>query len=383
MTFRDGGVIRSKSEHITEELFLTNLSFFLGMRRIFQRARTTIEMSLYIFEDDRVGSFFLNLLQEASSRGVRVQIVVDGYGSMSSYLKLRSHLQHTSAEIRIYSPMPWPFAHFYLLDYLRNGHFIPFLSHLNRRNHSKLIIVDSQEVVIGSRNLTDAILPWRETSVLVRKEVISKDVGYFFGWLWEKSFYFEKHLFDRPKKFQHPVGNIYFSYPRQARKQLLRNLMKKIENSQLQIQIVMPYFFPPLKLITALCQASKRGVSVEIILPSRTDIYLFPRMSRFLYGTLLKFRIKIFEYHEVMIHAKQVRIDDWILVGSSNLNSRSLFHDLEVDYVLSEVSCIEALVKQFEIDKKRSKRVVENEFSESPMSWLVSRLISLIFGGSI
>ncbi len=368
---------------VVERLFFSNFSFFLSLRRLFRNAKQSIEISLYIFEDDRVGRFVQNQLILAEKRGVKVRIVVDGYGSIDSYLKLRKNLGLYGGEVRIYNPLPWPFAHFYFEDYLRNGHVFPFLSHLNRRNHSKVIIVDSHSVFIGSRNFTSASLSWRETSVLIESSNLTADIHNYFQWLWQKSFYFEKPLFEKPKPFRHSDRNIYFSYPRHYRRQLLRDLVEKIELAQFQIQIIMPYFFPPLKLVKAFCQAAGKGIRIEIILPSKTDVFLFPRMSRVFYKTLLKVGVQLYEYQGVMVHAKQVLIDQWVLVGSSNLNSRSFFHDLEVDYVLTDPEKINQIVKQFEVDKACSKKVEEIDFSESTLSRLLSFLITRIFGGSI
>jgi cardiolipin synthase len=366
-----------------EKLFFSNLTFFFNLGRKIKGANHSIKISVYIFDDDRVGQFILNLLRKACLRGVKVSVVVDGYGSIDSYLSLRKKLEHPLAEIRIYNPLPWPFAHFYLVDYLKNSRFVPFFSHINRRNHTKLVSIDSRCLFLGSRNLTQKILSWRETSVLIHDQEVVEQVDSFFHWLWIKSFFFQKPLFQKPKKFDHSDKSVYFSYPRNARRAMLRTLIRKISGAEGNIQITMPYFFPPVKLISALYKASLRGVLIEIILPAYTDVFLFPRMSRFLYSTLMKFGIHLFEYQESMIHAKQFRVDDWIMIGSSNLNSRSLFHDLEVDYVLNQSVSVKKVIDQFEKDKWHSKEIFHSDLSDSLLNRFFNYLISKIFGGSI
>ena len=366
-----------------EILFFNNVTFLLRLAHLIKESKKSIIISIYIFEDDRLGNFIISLLDQACSRGVRVQIIVDGYGSLDSYLNIYQKLTHQLAEIRIYNPLPWPFAHFYLKDYLKNEYRIPFLTKVNHRNHTKIINIDSKKLFLGSRNLTEQTLKYRETSVLIQDSKTIEEIDYFFRWLWSKSFYFNKSLFKKVDLLHYKKTKVYFSYPRKARKVLLDTLIAKINQSHNSIQIIMPYFFPPLKLIKALSKASLRGVKVEFILPSKTDVVLFPLMNRLFYKLLIRSKVSIFEYQGKMLHAKQVRIDEWVLVGSSNLNSRSFFHDIEVDYVLEKIDSIKNIIKQFDIDKSFSIEINKENYAENFINICLTYLISKLFGNSI
>jgi cardiolipin synthase len=378
-----GGLMRSVEHSDTEALFFSNVSFFLRLAHLIKKSKKTINISVYIFDYDRLGKFIISLLDLACKRGVRVQIIVDGYGSLGSYLNIYNKLDHSLAEVRIYNPLPWPFSHFYLKDYLKNNYRFPFITKVNRRNHTKIINIDSKKIFLGSRNLTRQTLKYRETSVLIKNLKTVKEVELFFEWLWDKSFYFKKPLFKKIELLRKQDTEVYFSHPRKARKFLLNTLIEKINQSQKHIQIIMPYFFPPLKLVKALCRASLKGVSVEFLLPSKTDIFVFPLMNRLFYKVLIKSKVGIFEYQEKMLHAKQVRIDDWALVGSSNLNSRSFFHDIEIDYALKSPESIESIIRQFDIDKRFSKQINTENYPETIGNKCLMYFISKLFGNSI
>ena len=127
-------------------------------------------------------------------------------------------------------------------------------------------------------------------------------------------------------------------------------------------------------------QAAKRGVLVEVIISKRTDTFLFPRVSRSLYKTLLASGVKIYEYQTGILHAKQIRIDDWTIVGSSNMNPRSLFRDLELDYCVQQPKNIQKMSEMFEKDKLESEQIQFSNLKNSYWHLFTSYLIGKILG---
>src|SRR5690606_27471825 len=114
-------------------------------------------------------------------------------------------------------------------------------------------------------------------------------------------------------------------------------------------------------------RTAKRGVDVRIILPSISDVFFMPWTSATFYGSLLDHGVKIYEYQPGVLHAKTIIIDDWMTVGSSNMNSRSLRHDLEVDYVLSGADTKAALAQAFLKDLKHSKEISSSVYPHRPL----------------
>ncbi len=113
-------------------------------------------------------------------------------------------------------------------------------------------------------------------------------------------------------------------------------------------------------------RGAKRGVDVCILLPQKSDIIVMPWASSTFYLKLLKQGVKLFEYNNHVLHAKSLIIDSWMTIGSSNLNHRSILHDLEVDIVISTESAKEQLIKLFEDDTKNSTQITLDNWRRRP-----------------
>src|SRR5262249_42941598 len=95
----------------------------------------------------------------------------------------------------------------------------------------------------------------------------------------------------------------------------------------------------------------------RILLPKKSDIFLMTWATAAFYQKLLKAGVRIFEYLPSMLHAKSLILDNWFLVGSSNLNHRSLLHDLEIDIVVQSVAAQQQLEQQFYVDLNNCREV--------------------------
>ena len=93
--------------------------------------------------------------------------------------------------------------------------------------------------------------------------------------------------------------------------------------------------------------AAQRGVDVRILISSKTDVKMFQTLQFFYYPYLTQKGVKIFHYVETILHAKTFIIDDWMTIGSSNLNHRSLLHDLEVDLSIQDPKNKEMMIEDF------------------------------------
>jgi cardiolipin synthase len=95
------------------------------------------------------------------------------------------------------------------------------------------------------------------------------------------------------------------------------------------------YFIPDPQLKRALVDAVSRGVDVKMVLPSATDSWLVFHAGRAHYDELLRGGVKLYERHDVLLHAKTAVIDGvWSTVGSTNLDSRSFLHNQEVNVLI-------------------------------------------------
>jgi cardiolipin synthase len=136
---------------------------------------------------------------------------------------------------------------------------------------------------------------------------------------------------------------------------------------------------PDGSLLRALTIAAQADVDVRIIVPRFSDIVFMPWITSAFQLGLLRAGVQIFEYRSSILHAKTMLVDDWVLVGSSNLNHRSLLHDLEADVVLPDDKARSSLEEQFLLDCEQSEQVtLENWRRRSLVERLLGRLL-LIF----
>ncbi len=362
-----------------EKIYFNNFLFFLNVLRKIRSAEKCIFVDMYIFSTDRLGNIFLSELTKASLRGVQVKVNVDGVGSLDLIQSSDFIFSKPNFLSKIFNPIPWPFSKIYIREFISPKRFFYFVSRINRRNHKKLIIIDEITAFIGSHNIDHRSLLWRETSLEVNHPETIIDLVKVFDWTWCRSFSPTEKILLKTKKPRLTSQRLFFSSHFGLRKNLREELTYRISKSQQRIQIVMPYFFPPLKIMSALTKAAKRGVNIEIILPQKSDIILFPRISHVLYKTLLHSGVRIFEYKNNILHAKQILIDNWIIIGSSNFNHRSFFLDLEIDYSLSDISNLLHITKQFIDDKNNSQEIFSDSIGETKLSLLFYTILAKLF----
>ena len=139
-----------------------------------------------------------------------------------------------------------------------------------------------------------------------------------------------------------------------------------------------PYFIPKRRLIRALGNAAKRGVDVRILISQKTDVRFFLWLQYFYYHYLLSKGVKVYQYTESVLHAKNYIIDDYISIGSTNLNHRSFLHDLEVDLVVQDEDNKKKVGEHFLTSIHTQAEVTLDSLTQRPL-WdkILSRLFFL------
>jgi cardiolipin synthase len=150
---------------------------------------------------------------------------------------------------------------------------------------------------------------------------------------------------------------------------LLRRTMKhdqvlRLRRARHRIWLQTPYFVPIRPVYRHMVRLAKRGVDVRLMVPAISDVPLMKTLSYSFFRKLLKAGVKIFEYQPRFMHQKISQIDHWVAIGSSNLNHRSFFHDLEVDVVIAESSNKKTLEEKFLLEQRDSRQVVLADLSK-------------------
>ncbi len=365
--------------------FFSGDIFYQRLGDLCNSARTSIDIDFYIFEDDTTGKCVFSHLLAASHRGVKVRIIVDGFGSVWWPWTFGPRANESGIAYRIYHQIG--IERFLLgsrvIQQQIKGLWSWFQS-INRRNHRKIAIFDRDKALIGSRNIasvhSESIFgekAWRDSSVELSGAGVSILAGQF-DYVWNSHRLFRRFYLKRPPSWGvgAPNGAIRHNLTRSARRRNFARLLSDISESRRRIWITNAYFVPERKILSALVAAARRGCDVQIVVPAVSDVFFVPWVASALQRDLLESGARVFEYMPTVLHAKSMIIDDSVMIGSSNMNHRSLLHDLETDIVISDRGVTERFVEQFTIDRGKSREISHSEwFHQKPWSRLLGTIL--------
>lgn len=334
-------------------------------------AEQRIDFQFYIFELGTAGRRFVDALGEAAARGVNVRVLIDGIGSQRDAEVIAQHLELDGVEVKIYHPPPWQ-AQLHRWSRQKGSRMhklISMLFKVNRRNHQKCCIVDNAIVWIGSLNISDNHLTrdkggdgWRDYALSLHGEG-AEALGRSFDSFWDRN-------------TAHPERGFLSRYLHNktlvARRLKNRFVVERIRSAQNKLWIASAYFAPPGAVRRALLIACRRGVDVRLILSQQSDVPMFPGISRLYYKALLRAGARIYEYRPAVLHAKVLISDEICILGSSNFNYRSFYHDLELDAVLYNEKVLRDLEQQLQQDMAESDEVLYSEVGK--LDWRLGLL---------
>ena len=333
-------------------------------------AISSIDMESYIIEDDEVGQRFAKELKAAAARGVAVNLIYDGVGSLDTPQPYFDDLAAAGVSTLQFNPVDPLKA--------RAGWDV------NQRDHRKLTIIDGRTAFVGGINISSVYsggsfsqrskerpghgskVPWRDTDLQIDGPVVGD---------------FQKLFMDtwRRQKGKPLAGADYF--PEIGRQgdvvvraiggtstdpssQIYATLVSAIRSSSTSILLANAYFDPDPQLLGAIRDAAKRGVDVQLLLPSVSDSWLVISAGRRHYGELLEAGVKIWERQGALLHAKTTLIDGvWSAVGSTNLDWRSFLHNDEIDAVVLSASFGDQMRAAFQEDLKQSQPLTLEQWS--------------------
>jgi cardiolipin synthase len=367
----------------TERIYYDGDDYFESILNDIDNAINYITVEMYIFNDDLVGKKFSSHLTAAHQRGVKVQIIVDGIGSFSFYNKLNDYFLKKGLFVKIYNPLPFYHPYRGKLSFLRKLTVIETrIWKLNRRNHRKVITIDENIMYVGSFNLTvehtkhHSERPWKDMGVRVTGEHVKFAVMNFKRVWKTRDYYRYKKQIKKQININWKISPLRLNQTILMKRYFYKNFLQRIVNAQKRVWLMTPYFIPKRSLIRALGKAAKKGIDVRILISQKTDIQFFKWLQYFYYTYLLKKGVKVYQYTESVLHAKNYIIDDFITIGTTNLNHRSLIHDLEVDLIITEEKNLHSVVEHFLASSYSQKEITLEGLKHRPM-W--DRLLSRLF----
>jgi cardiolipin synthase A/B len=261
------------------------------------QATRSVHLEVYAFAPSGVGARFVDALADAARRGVKVRVLIDGWGSARGGRAVAAALHEAGCSVRIYNR----------LLALLVGRF--------GRNHRKLLLVDEQVaflggINIGDENVGDGCHPgWADLALEIRGPRCAQ-LG---------------HMIRRePHRFIDSWLRIHLCGLGGGWR-LRRRYLEAVASARERIHLAHGYFLPDHGVVRAIKAAARRGVRVRLLLAGRSDVPFARAATRSLYRRLLAAGVYIHEWNSSVLHAKVATIDGCrLLVGSFNLDPFSL-----------------------------------------------------------
>lgn len=347
----------------SERLFFDGDEYFADLAEAVSAATQTILVETYIFRPDGLGRRMEQMLRSAAKRGVDVRLLVDGIGSLGWIGQRDPDLEKDGVHVRVYHPVAW----IHLVPRWDHPNSPTLAARLNRRTHRKMVIVDGKVAYVGSINVTaehsrqmSGPLAWRDTVLKVTGGPI-EDLVRGFDNVWRRS-----HDCSGRRRWAESLNLVRLprlsplvrlNYTLRLRSRSSRRLLRTIESTRKKLWITNAYLAPSGAVVRAILRAAENGADVRLLVPRHSDVFFMPWVATSHYKKLLKAGVRVFEYLPRFLHAKTMVIDDRAMVGTSNLNRRSVFHDFEVDLFVSTPASVKSLEERFLKDLEEAEEV--------------------------
>ncbi|WP_189231248.1 phospholipase D-like domain-containing protein [Streptomyces flaveolus] len=321
---------------------------FPAMLETIRSAQHTVDMMTFVYWRGSIAHDFAAALAERARAGVRVRLLLDGFGAKEIERELLDSMDAAGVQVAWFRRPLW---------------LSPFKQ--NHRCHRKALVVDEHTAFTGGVGIAqewcgDARTPdeWRDTHVKVRGPAVDGIAAAFAqNWaechddLYDDRDRFTEHTQPGTSVVQVVRGSASFGW--QDMQTLIRVMLTSAEH---RFRLATAYFAPDTYFIDLLCATARRGVTVEILLPGpHTDQRACQLAGQYHYARLLDAGVSIRQYQPTMMHAKIITVDGVAsLIGSTNFNRRSMDHDEEVMLAVLDEEFTAGLDRDFDADLERS-----------------------------
>lgn len=317
-----------------------------------RKAKWFIHLEYFNFRNDSIAGLLYHELAEKVKEGVEVRAMYDAFGNSSNNqpVKRAMHDSICSLGIKLVKFDPIRF---------------PWVNHIIPRDHRKIVVIDGEVAYTGGMNVADyyingleGIGPWRDMHMRIEGPAVN-ELHKIFCEMWAKATgemlvsakYFPMH--------SHASGNstigVIDRSPRVANKAIRQLYCSMLDNAKHKVLLINPYFVPTHQVRSALKRCIDRGVDVQIMLSEKSDIPLTPDASHYVGRQMQKLGATVHMFRGGFHHTKIMMVDDlFCTVGSSNLDSRSLRCDYEVNTIIFDKEITAELTRMFETDVQSS-----------------------------
>ncbi len=324
---------------------------FSSMIEDISSAKEYIYLETYRFGDGAVGKRFNEVLTKKAAEGVEIKLLIDHWGTMVDDTFF-SEFTKSKGELRFFRKFKITYN---------------FIKYNNRRDHRKLLVIDDKITYVGSSNISERNLLWREFNVRIQGYIagVLKDV-FLDNYDLHDKFFHKK----RPHIFSIPYGplEIVRDIPSIKYRRIRSKLKEQIKKAKKEIILETPYFVPDYRFIRYLAKAVKRGVKVTLIVPKESDVRVVDVMSGSYFGYLYKNGIKVKLYTKKFMHSKVALFDNsYFSFGSANLDHRSFSYQYELNLFGSDKALLDIVRKHVEETLKGTEDFNYEKWKKRPL----------------
>lgn len=375
---RDKGVTFSDDNAVT--LLTNGQEKFDDMFKAIRQARSSVHLEYFNFRNDSIASMLFDILADKAAEGVEVRAMFDGFGNDSNNKPLKKRhlksIRERGIEIVEFDPIDFP-----------------WVNHVFHRDHRKIVVIDGKIAYTGGMNVADYYITgteqvgsWHDMHCRIEGEEVNTLQAIFLK-IWNRTTHQNIHGAQYYRGYTTPA---YFSElkpdtsPTAGRKTIgIINREPRITNTIIRdfytnainsardsIKLINPYLTLNGKLKRALRKAVGRGVRVQIMVSSHSDIPLTPDCMFYNVHRLMRCGAEVWIYESGFHHTKIIMVDgQFCTVGSANLNARSLNFDYEENAVIVDPYTTRELNDLFERDKSECFRLTEESWDEWRTPW--------------
>lgn len=342
------------------ELVRGGRDYFTILFQLVAKAKDSIHLQIYIFEEDETGTAVAEALLAAAARGVNVYLLLDGYASQHLPDEFIERLKVGGIQFRWFEPV------------FRSRYF-----YFGRRLHHKILVTDAMHSLVGGVNISNryndmpgqpAWLDW----ALYSKGEVSAELHNLCVEVWNKAGWGKKR-----KQLLKTEASIHIKSPEclvrvrrndwvRRKSQINRSYLEMFHKAESHITIMSSYFLPGQAFRRNMAKATKRGVKIKVIAAGTSDIALAKHAERYLYRRMLKQNIELYEYMPNVLHGKMSTYDSkFVTIGSYNVNNLSAYASIELNLDIQNRSFAKEVEKVLEaIMQNDCIRITEKEFEK-------------------
>lgn len=339
---------------------------FQSIEKAISDAKLYIHIEYYKWYNDSIGRHMLDLLAEASARGVKVRLLYDAFGNSGNAPDMRPEVveHYCSKGVNMVGFDPMRF---------------PYINHALHRLHRKMVVIDGRMVYTGGLNVADYYIHgkpeigcWGDMHACLRGPIVEEYQRLFADmWYKETGERLDSLAYRNPDaKLYHELQGGYEAFvvdrePGKKSARIRQGYISCLENAQERVRIINPYVILVSSVRKALRECIQRGVEVEILLGHKGDNLISEVSTAREVYNLARRGAKVWLCQECFHHDKVMVVDDTLCtVGTANLDARSLSYDYEINaYFFSPEYCRE-LNRYFEEHRKLSVMLTEDNWKE-------------------